>query len=246
MVFAFAALVAGALLFIPTLIAPRRLTPVKSAPFECGKDPIAVTAGPLRHQVLPDRHHFHHHRPRAPVHPGRGPRLFRQLGLFGFVEDARVPVHPDARVRLRLAQGRPRMGVGSFFTSKLDEAIGWARKYSIFQYPFVTSVLRDGVHGDGVLALRRRSVRRRAAALLAPAGRRALRRRHDQPQDGAGAQAHLRPDDRAEVGRRLRRLHVHGGFYDNYATVQGIDTIIRSTSTFPAVRLVPSRSSTGS
>ncbi len=26
------------------------------------------------------------------------------------------------------------MGVGSFFTSKLDEAIGWARKYSIFQY----------------------------------------------------------------------------------------------------------------
>src|SRR5206468_630995 len=45
MVFAFAALVAGALLFIPTLIAPRRLSPVKSAPFECGKDPIAVTEG---------------------------------------------------------------------------------------------------------------------------------------------------------------------------------------------------------
>ncbi|MBI3629630.1 MAG: NADH-quinone oxidoreductase subunit B, partial [Candidatus Rokubacteria bacterium] len=31
------------------------------------------------------------------------------------------------------------MGVGAFFTSKLDEAIGWARKYSIFQYPFVTA-----------------------------------------------------------------------------------------------------------
>ncbi len=31
------------------------------------------------------------------------------------------------------------MGVGTFFTSKLDEAIGWARKYSIFQYPFVTA-----------------------------------------------------------------------------------------------------------
>jgi NADH-quinone oxidoreductase subunit B len=27
----------------------------------------------------------------------------------------------------------------SFFTSRLDEAIGWARKYSIFQYPFVTA-----------------------------------------------------------------------------------------------------------
>ena len=31
------------------------------------------------------------------------------------------------------------MGLGGFFTGKLDEAIGWARKYSIFQYPFVTA-----------------------------------------------------------------------------------------------------------
>jgi NADH-quinone oxidoreductase subunit A len=45
MVFAFAALVAGALLGIPRLIAPRRLTPVKAAPFECGKDPIEVAEG---------------------------------------------------------------------------------------------------------------------------------------------------------------------------------------------------------
>ena|SRR5687767_10371027 len=45
LVFAFAAVVAAALLFIPALIAPKRLTPVKSAPFECGKDPIEVTEG---------------------------------------------------------------------------------------------------------------------------------------------------------------------------------------------------------
>src|SRR5439155_16368716 len=45
MTFAFAALVAGALLCIPKLIAPRRLTPVKAEPFECGKDPIAVPEG---------------------------------------------------------------------------------------------------------------------------------------------------------------------------------------------------------
>src|SRR5881398_3193744 len=31
------------------------------------------------------------------------------------------------------------MSDSSFFTSRLDEAIGWARKYSIFQYPFVTA-----------------------------------------------------------------------------------------------------------
>ena len=45
MVFGFAAAVAGALIGIPHLIAPRRLTAVKAAPFECGKDPIAVAEG---------------------------------------------------------------------------------------------------------------------------------------------------------------------------------------------------------
>jgi NADH-quinone oxidoreductase subunit A len=45
MVFAFAAIVAGALLGIPHLLAPRRVTSVKSAPFECGKDPIEVAEG---------------------------------------------------------------------------------------------------------------------------------------------------------------------------------------------------------
>jgi NADH-quinone oxidoreductase subunit A len=45
MVFAFAAAVAGALIYIPTLIAPRRMTPVKAEPFECGKDPMGVSEG---------------------------------------------------------------------------------------------------------------------------------------------------------------------------------------------------------
>ena len=29
--------------------------------------------------------------------------------------------------------------VAGFFTSKMDDALGWARKNSIFQYPFVTA-----------------------------------------------------------------------------------------------------------
>lgn len=45
LVFVMAATVAGALLFIPSLIAPRRITAIKSAPFECGKDPIEVSEG---------------------------------------------------------------------------------------------------------------------------------------------------------------------------------------------------------
>ena len=45
MVFGFAALVAGAMLWIPSLIAPKRLTAVKLEPFECGKDPVALPEG---------------------------------------------------------------------------------------------------------------------------------------------------------------------------------------------------------
>ena len=45
MVFAFAAAVAAGMLIVPSLIAPRRITPVKESPFECGKDPIGVSEG---------------------------------------------------------------------------------------------------------------------------------------------------------------------------------------------------------
>ena len=45
MVFAASAGVAGALLGIPLLIAPRRYAAAKMEPFECGKDPIALPEG---------------------------------------------------------------------------------------------------------------------------------------------------------------------------------------------------------
>jgi NADH-quinone oxidoreductase subunit A len=45
MVFAFAAVVAGALIGLPALLAPRRLSAVKSAPFECGVDPVEISEG---------------------------------------------------------------------------------------------------------------------------------------------------------------------------------------------------------
>jgi len=45
MVFAVAAVVGGALLGIPLLIAPTRVTAVKMEPFECGKDPVALPEG---------------------------------------------------------------------------------------------------------------------------------------------------------------------------------------------------------
>ena len=45
MVFGFGAVVAAALLFSPSLIAPRRTTPIKSEPFECGMTPLALPEG---------------------------------------------------------------------------------------------------------------------------------------------------------------------------------------------------------
>ena len=45
MVFGVAALVAGAMLWIPSLVAPKRLSPAKLEPFECGKDPVALPEG---------------------------------------------------------------------------------------------------------------------------------------------------------------------------------------------------------
>jgi NADH-quinone oxidoreductase subunit A len=48
MVFGFAALVAGALLVLPAVLAPRkRLTPVKEQPFECGKTPLSIAEGQI-------------------------------------------------------------------------------------------------------------------------------------------------------------------------------------------------------
>jgi NADH-quinone oxidoreductase subunit A len=85
LVFAFAAVVAGALLFIPTLIAPRRLTPVKAEPFECGKDPLGVSEGRFAIKfstiailfILIDIELLF-------VWPWA--MLYRKLGVFGFLE----------------------------------------------------------------------------------------------------------------------------------------------------------------
>jgi NADH-quinone oxidoreductase subunit A len=85
MVFAFAALVAGALLFIPRLMAPRRLTRVKAEPFECGKDPIEISEGRFAIKfstiaiffILIDIELLF-------VWPWA--MLYRQLGWFGFAE----------------------------------------------------------------------------------------------------------------------------------------------------------------
>jgi len=46
--------------------------------------------------------------------------------------------HLNPELEDTLQKGRPAPPSG-FVMAKLDEAIGWARKYSVFQYPFVTA-----------------------------------------------------------------------------------------------------------
>ena len=85
MVFAFAAAVAAGMLIVPGLIAPRRITPVKSEPFECGKDPVALPEGRFAIKfstiaiffILFDIELLF-------VWPWAA--LYRRLGWFGFVE----------------------------------------------------------------------------------------------------------------------------------------------------------------
>ncbi|OLE42935.1 MAG: NADH dehydrogenase [Candidatus Rokubacteria bacterium 13_1_20CM_2_68_19] len=104
-----------------------------------------------------------------------------------------------------MAKGWVRVGVGSFFTSRLDEAIGWARKYSIFQYPFVTACWpRFSPRQADVLF-----VVGTISHKMAPV----LKRIYDQMTEPKWVVA-------------FGVCTCTGGFYDNYATVQGIDTII--------------------
>ena len=85
MVFAISAGVAVLLAWLPTVLGPRRLSPVKLEPFECGKAPIAVSEGQFAIKfsttaiffIIFDIEMMF-------VFPWTV--VYRQLGVFGFVE----------------------------------------------------------------------------------------------------------------------------------------------------------------
>ena len=85
LVFASAAVVSGALLGLPALLAPRRITPIKMEPFECGKDPLGIAEGQFAIKfstvaiffILIDIELLF-------IWPWA--MLYRKLGWFGFVE----------------------------------------------------------------------------------------------------------------------------------------------------------------
>ncbi|MGH9318611.1 MAG: NADH-quinone oxidoreductase subunit B [Vicinamibacteria bacterium] len=111
-------------------------------------------------------------------------------------------------------------------TTRLDQALGWARKYSIFQYPFVTAccgmeymaTMASHYDLDRFGAGLPRFSPRQADVLMvvgtishkiAPV----LRRIYDQMASPKWVVA-------------FGVCTCTGGFYNDYATVQGIDTIV--------------------
>jgi NADH-quinone oxidoreductase subunit A len=85
MVFAIAAGVAGLLVWLPTVLGPRRLTPIKLEPFECGKPPVVIPEGRFAIKFSTTAIFFIIFDIELMfVFPWTV--VYRQLGLFGFLE----------------------------------------------------------------------------------------------------------------------------------------------------------------
>ncbi len=117
-------------------------------------------------------------------------------------------------------------GAAPWVLTRLEEAVGWGRKYSIFQYPFVTAccgmefmAAAAGHHDQDRFGAAFPRFSPRQADLLIVVGTvnhkiaPVLRRIYDQMCEPRWVVA-------------FGTCASTGGFYDNYATVQGIDTIV--------------------
>lgn len=122
--------------------------------------------------------------------------------------------------------GLGNFNAGGFLTTRLDEAVAWARKFSIFQYPFVTAccgmeymaVASSHYDMDRFGAGLPRFSPRQADLLMV-----------------VGTISHKIAPILKQVYEQMAEpkwviafgvCASTGGFYDDYATVQGIDTII--------------------
>ncbi len=113
-----------------------------------------------------------------------------------------------------------------FATTKLDDVLGWARKYSLFQYPFVTACC--GMEFMGLAGPRFDMARFGAEApRFSP-------RQSDLLWVVGTISQRQAPVLRRVYEQMMEPKYVlafgtcasSGGFYDNYTTVAGIDKII--------------------
>src|SRR5689334_16642148 len=184
-------------------------------------------------QVLPDRDPLRglRHRGGLPLPVGLA---LPRARLDRVRRDARVPGHPRDHAGLRLEEGSARMGKVTlasglsegFVTTKLDALLAWARKYSLFQYPFATACCgmeffavagpRYDIARFGAEAPRfspRQSDVLWVVGTISQRQAPALKRIYEQMADPKWVVA-------------FGTCASCGGFYDNYTTVAGIDKIV--------------------
>lgn len=133
---------------------------------------------------------------------------------------------PDAMRKLQEMDADERLLGGSVILTKLQEVVNWGRKYSFFLYPFVTaccgmefmSVAGPKYDLDRFGAALPRFSPRQADLLMV-----------------VGTISHKQAPILVKVYNQMTEpkwvfafgvCAVSGGFYDNYSTVQGIDTLI--------------------
>ncbi|MFO1292730.1 MAG: NADH-quinone oxidoreductase subunit NuoB [Rubrivivax sp.] len=131
---------------------------------------------------------------------------------------APIPIAP--------AGGAPKQPTFDWFTTKKDEIVGWARKFSLFPYPFVTaccgmefmSVSSTIYDTDRFGAALPRFTPRQSDLLMV-----------------VGTISHKQAPVLARIYAQMCEpkwvlafgaCATSGGFYDNYAVVQGVDKII--------------------
>lgn len=153
-------------------------------------------------------------------------KLWRSLCQVDFLARSIYKIGMTNTSKADPRYGEDRLLAETVALTRLDKAIGWARKYSIFPYPFATaccamefmSLTMSPYDIDRFGALLPRFSPRQADLLmvigtvnhkLAPV----LKRVYEQMGEPKWVMA-------------FGACAASGGFYDNYATVQGIDRII--------------------
>src|SRR6266851_1335476 len=150
---------------------------------------------------------------------------FDRAGASGYYESHMAKPLPPPRPRLATS-GEEALVADSVVVTRVDRAIGWARKYSIFPYPFATaccameymSLSMSPYDIDRFGALLPRFSPRQADLIMvigtvtmrqAPI----LKRVYEQMAEPKWVMA-------------FGACASTGGFYDNYTTVPGIDRIV--------------------
>jgi len=142
------------------------------------------------------------------------------------IEKKQLDTSPNSSQNPTDPEGEERLLDGSVILTKLQSIVNWGRKYSFFLYPFVTaccgmefmSVAGPKYDLDRFGAALPRFSPRQADLLMV-----------------VGTISHKQAPILVKVYNQMAEpkwvfafgvCAVSGGFYDNYATVQGIDTLI--------------------